>query len=102
MKIHFLASVLVAFFLLTSFPVQSELPDSSVEAPALYQVNINTANAEELSELLAGVGEAKAQAIVAYRNENGGFSTVDDLLLVSGIGIRTLDANRHILITGME
>ena len=41
-----------------------------------------------------GIGPAKAAAIVAYRAEHGPFKTVDDLLLVRGIGQATLDRNR--------
>lgn len=57
-------------------------------------VNINTADAQELTKL-KGVGEKKAEAIIAWRNENGGFKTVDDLLEVKGIGEATLEANRE-------
>ena len=52
-------------------------------APSL--VNINSASAEEL-QTLNGIGPAKAQAIVAYRTEQGPFATPEDLMLVSGIG----------------
>ena len=48
-------------------------------------VSLNNATAEELTEL-KGVGEVTAQAIVAYREEHGGFKDVDELLEVSGIG----------------
>ena len=48
-------------------------------------VSLNSATAEELTEL-KGVGEVTAQAIVAYREEHGGFKDVDELLEVSGIG----------------
>ena len=58
-------------------------------APAYTKVNINTATAEEL-ETLSGIGPAKAQAIVAYRETNGPFSSVNDLVNVSGIGEKTL------------
>ncbi|MBO4446068.1 MAG: helix-hairpin-helix domain-containing protein [Clostridia bacterium] len=58
-------------------------------APAYTKVNINTATAEEL-ETLSGIGPAKAQAIVAYRETNGPFSSVNELVNVSGIGEKTL------------
>ena len=48
-------------------------------------VSLNSATAEELMEL-KGVGEVTAQAIVAYREEHGGFKDVEELLEVSGIG----------------
>ncbi|NLC28265.1 MAG: ComEA family DNA-binding protein, partial [Campylobacteraceae bacterium] len=48
-------------------------------------VNINTANVEELATL-KGIGEKKAQAIIEYREANGGFKTVDELSNVKGIG----------------
>lgn len=53
------------------------------------KVNVNTAGAEEL-QTLPGVGPATARAIVAWREENGRFRSVDDLLDVSGIGKATL------------
>lgn len=43
---------------------------------------------------MVGVGELKAKAIVEYREANGAFSSVDDLLQVKGIGAKTLEANR--------
>ena len=52
-------------------------------------ININTADAETL-ELLPNIGETKAAAIVAYREEHGAFQTQDELLNVPGIGEGTL------------
>lgn len=49
-------------------------------------VNINKASAEELADLLLGVGLKKAQAIVEYRNSNGLFEKPSSLLFVQGIG----------------
>lgn len=54
-------------------------------------VNINTASANEIAESLAGIGPATANAIVAYRNQNGAFSSLDDLLVIKGIGPSTLN-----------
>lgn len=48
------------------------------------KVNINRAGKEELMQL-PGIGESKAEAILAYRNEHGSFSSVDDLQKISGI-----------------
>lgn len=59
-------------------------------------ININTADAQELTKL-KGVGEKKAEAIIAWRKENGNFKTVEDLLEVKGIGESTLEANREII-----
>lgn len=52
-------------------------------------VNINTATAEELATA-KGIGDAKAEAIVAYREQNGPFKSVDDLTQVKGIGPQLL------------
>ena len=56
-------------------------------------VNINTATEAELASL-NGVGEAKAAAIVKYRETEGLFKSVDDLANVKGIGQATVDKNR--------
>lgn len=57
-------------------------------------VDINTADAATLARELAGVGEARAAAIVAHRKEHGPFRTVEDLGLVKGIGRKVIDENR--------
>jgi len=48
-------------------------------------VNINTATPEQL-ELLPGIGEARARAVVSMRKQRGGFKSVDELTQVKGIG----------------
>ncbi len=58
-------------------------------------VNINTADAETLSRELTGIGLSKAEAIVAYREQNGAFEVPEELLKVKGIGPRVLAANRE-------
>jgi len=57
-------------------------------------VDINSADADALATALNGVGEAKAKAIVAYRDQYGAFKSADDLVLVKGIGQRLVDLNR--------
>lgn len=56
-------------------------------------VNVNTADAETISRELKGIGQAKAQAIVEYREAHGAFAAPEDLLLVKGIGTRVLTDN---------
>ena len=58
-------------------------------------LDINTATAEELAATMTGVGIKKAMAIVAYRDENGPFATVEDLVNVRGIGSATVETNRE-------
>ncbi|TVS18277.1 MAG: hypothetical protein EA417_03865 [Gammaproteobacteria bacterium] len=57
-------------------------------------VNINQADAATLAEALHGVGLARAEAIVRYREANGGFMTPEELANVSGIGLATVDRNQ--------
>jgi competence protein ComEA len=61
------------------------------------KINLNTATAEQL-DTLPGVGPVTAQAILSWRQENGRFTSVDDLLDVKGIGDATL-ANLRNLVT---
>jgi competence protein ComEA len=73
----------------------SGVPSSSA-SPATALVNVNTATPEEL-ETLPGIGEVLAGAIVAYREEHGPFTSVDQLLDVSGIGEVTLGEIRELV-----
>lgn len=73
--------------------------ESSVvtKAPAKAEagkVDLNGADAPTLQRELAGIGESKAKAIVAYRESNGPFTSVDELLEVKGIGKAILERNR--------
>jgi len=63
--------------------------------PEHPKLDLNDADAAALQKELSGVGAAKAQAIVAYRETNGPFASVDELLEVKGIGKAILDRNRE-------
>jgi competence protein ComEA len=57
-------------------------------------VDINGADAKTLARELQGVGMAKAEAIVSYREKNGPFKSADDLAKVKGIGKKLVEQNK--------
>jgi len=84
--------------LASTTPAFAQAQTIAEQAPAEIQpdnrVNINTADAETLALALDGIGMAKAQEIIVYREQNGDFKTVDELQNVRGIGKATLERNR--------
>ncbi|NMZ42451.1 ComEA family DNA-binding protein [Pseudomonas proteolytica] len=72
-------------------PVVAQVDKSEQPTP---KVNLNAADAETLRRDLFGIGAAKAKAIIAYRESNGSFTAVDELLEVKGIGKSLLEKNR--------
>lgn len=56
-------------------------------------VNINTADAATMAQMLKGVGQARAEAIIRYRDEHGQFVDVYELANVKGIGEHTVEMN---------
>lgn len=81
--------------------VLTETPETP-EAPGLLEgevLNLNTASQTELTRL-PGIGETKAAAIVAWRQEHGSFQTVEDLMSVDGIGEKTLENLRPYVTVG--
>lgn len=95
---HLLKACLLGVSLLALSPAHAALPESDAQ-PAMVEthaqpVNINTADAATLADMLRGIGLRKAEAIVAYRSANGPFKSVDDLVNVKGIGSKTLEQLR--------
>lgn len=65
-------------------------PDIQKDAVEEGKVNVNKGSAEQL-ETIPGIGPSKAKAIIDYREENGPFSDVNDLMNVPGIGTKTVE-----------
>jgi competence protein ComEA len=65
-------------------------------APAKAKVNVNTANAKDLTDGL-GLSAAESDAIVAFRAKNGNFATVDDLKKVQGVDAAKIEAARNVI-----
>ena len=64
---------------------------STVSQESLSEkVNINTADKERLTSL-KGIGESKAEAIISYREANGPFGDITDIMKVDGIGQKTFE-----------
>ena len=57
-------------------------------------VNINTAAASEIAGALNGIGITKAEAIVAFREQNGRFMQPGDIVQVKGVGAATFEKNK--------
>ncbi|PRB47452.1 competence protein ComEA [Pseudomonas sp. MYb2] len=74
---------------------QSQMAVDATAPAQSAKIDLNNADAPTLQKELSGVGEAKAKAIVAYRETNGPFASVDELLEVKGIGKAILDRNRE-------
>lgn len=106
MRSSFLSSLLFTLFTTASVAVSAApaaqapampsapMSAATMSAEQVEKINLNTADAETLQRALTGVGAAKAQAIVAYREANGEFASIDELLEVKGIGKAILDKNR--------
>ena len=75
----------------TDIEVISNNMSRNAEDSKNSKVNINKANASEL-EKVPGIGPSTAQKIIIYRNENGKFSSIDDIKNISGIGAKKFES----------
>lgn len=67
------------------------------DADKTNRLNINTASAQELSAVMIGVGLKRAEQIIKLREQLGGFTELEQLLDVKGIGLKTLEKNRGLI-----
>ncbi|WP_459206276.1 ComEA family DNA-binding protein [Pseudomonas sp. MLB6B] len=72
--------------------MQGDMVGHSTMKPGM--LDLNMADAATLQKELAGIGKAKAEAIVKYRDTHGPFTSVDELLEINGIGSALLERNR--------
>lgn len=82
---------------------QTSQPAEEPEAPGMLEGEVLDLNTATLSDLmrLPGIGEKKGSAILAWRQEKGGFSAVEELLEVKGIGEATLERLRPYVTVGV-
>jgi competence protein ComEA len=73
-------------------------PSATIGGASGTKVNLNTATEAEL-ETLPRIGPAMASRIVQWRKDNGRFSTVDDLMNITGIGDKTFEALKDLVTT---
>ncbi len=81
----------------TAPPATAVDTQTTVSDAVTLRVSINTATVQELM-LVDGIGEKTAQKIVDYRETHGGFDSLEELLNISGIGAKKLEAWRPYLV----
>lgn len=65
-------------------------------SPKSNKINLNKATQAEL-ETLPGIGPAKSQLIIEYRDENGSFKTIEDIMTISGFGEKTFEKLKDLI-----
>jgi competence protein ComEA len=89
MSVFVLACGVVTMFTIRNEPQYIHITPHEITMPEIDEsfpkVNLNTATSEEL-QTLSGIGETRAEAIITYREECGGFSSIEQLMDIHGIG----------------
>ncbi len=99
-KTHGLRAVALTLLALAGVVLAAGTAPAADDSGISGVVNVNTASAEEL-QLLPGIGEARARAVIEARKRRGGFKAVDELVEVKGIGEAALKRMRpHVAVSG--
>ncbi len=96
MKATLLAVVMSLFIIpLTTHAQEAQAVQEPVPniLQTTHKINLNTANVDTLTQSFKGIGRKRAEAIVAYRDANNGFKSIEDLALVKGIGKQFITRN---------
>jgi len=96
MKATLFAVVLSLFIIPCSIQAQSKPSDPGNMSTAIQsanRINLNTADVDTLTQSFKGIGRKRAEAIIAYREANGGFKSIEDFALVKGIGKQFVERN---------
>ena len=96
-----MSALTLGFILLVNSPLgftkevsaSQSVTTKSAQVTEKHVVNLNESTFEQLTTL-KGVGDTKAQAIIVYRQQVGGFKSVDELTNVSGIGEKIVSQNK--------
>ncbi|MGQ9426156.1 ComEA family DNA-binding protein [Gilvimarinus sp. F26214L] len=92
--VSLVAAVVLALGCLPSFAAEKADEGQGNVMAVVERVNINEADAKAISAALHRVGIKRAEAIVAWREANGKFTSAEQLLEIKGIGQATLESNR--------
>ncbi len=95
----FLLVLSLVLGLLVSFSLPAYSQQGKSTQSAVKKININTASVQELSTL-PRIGPKKAAAIVEYRNKNGKFQRIEDIMKVKGIGEKTFLRLKDLITVG--
>ncbi|NOY23453.1 MAG: helix-hairpin-helix domain-containing protein [Acidobacteria bacterium] len=99
-KVFGMTMVIALAMILGSFTPAQAAPKANKKAATVQQhaqiININRATVDQLTTL-KGIGQKKAQAIIAFREKNGKFKNIEDVMLVKGIGQKMFDKMRGLI-----
>lgn len=87
-------TALVMCLSLPSLAKENVAPTAEVKG---IEININTAELDDLEKHLTGIGQTKAKRIIEYRKTHGAFTTIEQLKQVKGISQKIVELNRDVI-----